>query len=188
MRPDVNTQFHICDFFFFCFFFCFLFFRGKLKISLKVCVNPVKAGASVGLVFSPQLLSENQTSRSAPLRSSPKRSRQTVYQLRRALTTRSKQHHQYLNRSIMIYSVTAEKRGDGFCQTVFSPLITTSLNNGLRPVWTCRPKVCRHPDSSSLLGSVHTLLATTKCSLLDPDWKCVSCPPKIELIHSLIRF
>lgn len=121
--------------FFFCFFFCFLFFRGKLKISLKVCVNPVKAGASVGLVFSPQLLSENQTSRSAPLRSSPKRSRQTVYQLRRALTTRSKQHHQYLNRSIMIYGVTAEKRGDGFCQTVFSPLITTSLNNGLRPVW-----------------------------------------------------
>lgn len=35
----------------------------------------------------------------------------------------------------MIYSVTVKKRGDGFCQTVFSPLITTSLNDVLGPVW-----------------------------------------------------
>lgn len=104
-----------------------LLFSGKLKISLKVCVNPVKATAEaqrqetrnvlVGqqqLMFPPRLLAgTNEQRREAPTRSDSWK--------------QSKQGHWYLNWSIMIHSLLLKKQKDASCQAALSSPITTLL-------------------------------------------------------------
>lgn len=185
---------------FFLLFLSLLFFVGSWKFPWRfawILLKPARRlrdGVCRTRVLSSAAV-RNQTSRSAPLCSSLKRSRQTVYRLGCALTTPSKQPHQYLNWSIMIYSVTVKKRGDGFCQTVFSPLITTLLNDVPGPVWKYnvitmngQKYVCSYvlytqawqPYCMLLLGTVHILLVKSEFNLLERrHWN----KPKCVLIH-----